>query len=400
MLFHEYAITPHVFSEKYCGDDISIQKDLISFLKGLRKSGMIGNINKEQWQVEVKKYLADLPLSVRDKLSQLLQELSKHNRIVMHESIYRKDLSDNEIEWVEIMVDENQIEPYSAIISTGQVPKLEQYNITLDKLLDDPIWDNIKYSFVKNQTKSNLKKYLSIFLMYARKLIISDPYFTYNNKNNEDEESLMLYAELYAKRRGSRLNNRKIIIHTSYNTKDIFTDINSDAYKIKWISIFKKIHEIYGHMVTLYVWEDENKPKIVHDRYMITDQGGIHSGRGFTLNDNAESTFSLLENDDKRKCLNKFESNYSVRFTLKFSLNKDCDIPDSVDYIGTVNYLLHDNEKGKSGFILSHSGEKLYFQMPSTFHLCSLIKVGVIVEFEIFENQKGRTAKVMKIVSE
>jgi len=90
MLFHEYAITPHVFSEKYCGNDISIQKDLIYFLKGLRKSGMIGNINKEQWQVEVKKYLAGLPLSVRDKLSQLLQELSKQNRIVLHESIYRK----------------------------------------------------------------------------------------------------------------------------------------------------------------------------------------------------------------------------------------------------------------------------------------------------------------------
>ena len=395
MLFYEYAITPHVFSQEYCGDDVAIQIHLITFFKGLRKNGMIGNLNKEQWQYEVKKHLSTLPFSLKDKLSQLIQELSKHNRIVLHESIHDENLQSDEKNWLKFIDEENRVEPYSAVVYTGNVEKQSDKDMTLENLLDNPIWDDKRYSSITNQTKENLEKHLSGFLRYARKLIISDPYFTYNRS---DEESLLMYAELYARRRGSRIKNRKIIIHTSYNDRDKYVDITGEAYKVQWVRLFKKIYEEYGHHVILNVWKDKNNPKLLHDRYMITDQGGIHSGRGFSIID-SESTLGVLDNYDVRICLNKFESNVPKSFDLVFSLDKETPIPDCLDNYGVINYLLHDNEKGKSGFIMSNSGEKLYFQMPSTFYLCSLIKVGAKVEFEIFENNKGRTAKVLKIIT-
>jgi hypothetical protein len=231
--------------------------------------------------------------------------------------------------------------------------------------------------------------------MYAKKLTISDPYFTYNRN---DDETLLLFADLFAQRRGKRLQNRQIIIHTSYNEKDKFVDINSLKYKIQWVRIFQKIYENYGHKVTLNVWKDENYPKLVHDRYLITDQGAIHSGRGFTIID-AESTWSLLENDDMRKCLNKFVANYAKSFSLVFSLDKDCEIDEIVDMQGKVIKILHDNERGKNGFVRGESGESYYFVMPSSFYLCESIKEGSLVEFEAFETDRGKNAKILKMVT-
>jgi hypothetical protein len=232
--------------------------------------------------------------------------------------------------------------------------------------------------------------------MYARKLTISDPYFTYHRN---DEEALLLYAELFARRRGDRLKNRQLIIHTSYNTKDKYVDIDSEIYKTKWVRLFRTIHERYGHRVTLNVWKDMNYPKIVHDRYMITDQGGIQSGRGFSIVD-AESTWNLLENDDMRKCLNKFVSNFTQSFSLVFSLDKDSEIDERQDTRGKVTKILFDNDRGKNGFIRGESGESYYFSMPTSFYLCESIKEGSLVEFDAFETDRGMNAKVLKIIVE
>ncbi len=394
MLFHEYALTPQIFSKEYCEDRL-FQKDLANFLKGLRKNSMLGNLNKEQWQREVKNELSLLPLSLRDRLMMLLQELSKYNRIVPHDSLTKDKNLEGEEEWLELMKEENDIEPYSAIITTENAKQIHTHHFTLEQLLEHPSWDNRKYSFIINQTKENLEKHTKKFLLYARKLTISDPYFTYN-KN--DDEVLMLYASLFAKRRGKRLKNRQIIIHTSYNEKDRYVDVNSLEYKRKWVKVFRRIYEYFGHKTTLNVWKDENRPKLVHDRYMITDQGGIYSGKGFSI-DGAEFTLGLLENDDMRKCLNKFEANYAISFSLVFSLDKDCEIDETQDTQGKVVKLLNDNERGKNGFVRGESGESYYFYMSTSFYLCEQIKEGVLVEFDSYETEKGKNAKILKVIT-
>lgn len=396
MLFYEYALTPHIFSKEYCGDDVGLQKDLIAFLKGLRENSMVANINKEQWQHEVKKYLASLPLPLKDKLSQILQELKRHNRIVVHESIYNEHLSNEEKDWLELIIREDEIAPYASILFTGKTEKQNPKNQIIEELLDSSEWEGRACNYVIRQTKENLIKYLTHFLMYARKLIIIDPYFTYNRT---DKEALMLYADLFAKRRGKRLQNKKIIIHTSYNTKDKFVDIDSEEYKASWVNTFRKIYNEYGHIVTLKVWKDNNRIKILHDRHMITDQSGIHSGRGFNIID-SESTWSLLGYEARRSSLNMFEDNYPSNLELIFELDKEYDIPEYNENHGVVKKLIQDNDRGKAGFIASPEGKDLYFQMPTTFYLCSKIEVGTKVEFVIGKNDRGEIAKVIKVITD
>lgn len=318
MFFNEYALTPHVFEKSYCESDVAIQKDLIYFLRGLKRNGLLANINKDLWQQEVLKHLRMLSPKVKDKLSHLLQELKKSNRLVLHESIIEDSL-DGEHSWLDLMLREDEIKPYAALVQTGNIQNDNQNITTLENLLERDEWCNNVDDYIFIQTKENLALYLSDFLMYARKLTISDPYFTYNRL---DEEALYIFAELFAKHRDIRMKNRKLIIHTSYNEKDYNVDITSDKYKVKWIKVFQDIYKKYGHYVTLNVWKDTNRIKSMHDRFMVTDQGGLHSGRGFGIMP-AESIWTLLTENTMRSCLNIYEENVNSGIKFMFSVTKD-----------------------------------------------------------------------------
>ena len=318
MFFDEYALTPHVFEKTYCESNLLVQKDLIYFLRGLKRNGLLANINKELWQREVFKYIQKLSPMLRDKLSSLLKELKKSNKLVLHESLTKESL-ESENAWLSLMLKEDEIKPYAALIQTGNIQSNSDKVTTLEMLLDSDEWHNNQDSCMVMQTKENLALYLRDFLLYARKLTISDPYFTYNKL---DEEALYIFAELFAKRRGLRMKNRKLIIHTSYNEKDYNVDIRSDSYKEKWIRVFQNIYEKYGHYVILNVWKDDNRIKSMHDRFMITDQGGLHSGRGFGIMP-AESIWTLMTANTIRSCLNIYEKNFNPRIKLMFSVTKD-----------------------------------------------------------------------------
>jgi len=318
MFFAEYSLTPHVFEKSYHERNTSVQRDLIYFLRGLKKSGLLGNINNEIWQQEVIKYLKTLPPMARDKLSYLLQELKKSNRLVTHEDSTKESLSD-EYTWLKLMLEEDAIKPYSALVYTGNIKKPNEKTTILSDLIDSDEWNKSTGDYMFTHTRDNLKLHLRDFLMYAKKLTISDSYFTYNYN---DVEALYIYADLFAKRRSLRMKNRKIIIHTSYNERDYNVDIKSDSYKIKWSQVFKNIYNEYGHIVTLHVWKDTNRVKKMHDRFMITDQGGLHSGRGFGIMP-AKSIWTLLNSNVMRSCLNIHEENFDHNMKRMFSITKD-----------------------------------------------------------------------------
>ena len=72
-------------------------------------------------------------------------------------------------------------------------------------------------------------------------------------------------------------------------------------------------------------------------------------------------------------------------------------IPKEKIYIGVVKKILHDNQKGKDGFIVSE-GEDFYFTLPSHVKWAGSVQKGIQVEFEIFDLPDGRQkARILKI---
>ena len=316
MFLHEYAITPEVFSKEYCERDDITCKELIYFLRDIRKNGMLANINKNGWLKTVMKYREQLSPTNKDKLSKLFNYLQDNHRIVEHATILDENIS-SEIDWLKIAVKEDEIKPYLAMLFTGEFKEEHPKIFTINNLFEQDIICSLKTGFEFYHTKENIKKYITDFLLYAKKLTIIDPYFCYNRR---DKESLLLYAELFGKRRGERYKNKRIIIHTFYNTRDRFTDPDSDEFKDKWIATCKLIEEKYTHKVTINFWDDNS----MHDRFMITNQGGISSGRGFTLNDKLESYWALMDDSDLLvKKLNYFNQNANSNIKLVYSLSHE-----------------------------------------------------------------------------
>jgi len=394
MFLHEYAITPEVFSKEYCERDEFTCKELIYFLKDIRKNGMLANINKNGWLQAVMKYREQLSPSNKDKLSKLFNYLQDNHRIVEHATIIQENIS-SEIDWLQIAIKEDEIKPYLAILFTGKFDKPHKKVASVSEFVEDDVWESLKIGFEFFHSKENIRKYTTDFLLYAKKLTIIDPYFCYNR---EDEESLLLYAELFGKRRGERYKNRRIIIHTFYNKKDKFTDPDSDEFKDRWIAVCKKIEELYTHRVTINFWDDRS----MHDRFMITNQGGISSGRGFTINTKLESYWSLIDDNELLvKKLNYFNQNANSNIKLIFSLSNESSFSSNYQPLiqGKVKKIIHDNERGKAGYI-AYNGTDIYFQIPATNYMTKDIEVGVVIEFEKKETQKGYSAFIKKVYKE
>ena len=392
MFFQEFAITPEVFSKEYAEKDPLISKDILFFLRQLRTNGLIANINKNEWIKQVAKYRNELSPTFRDKLSKIFEYLQDHHRIVEHETIIKDGVS-SELDWLKMAIKEDELKPYLAILFTGSFEKPNNKVFNIEEFIEDDVLDEFQTGLEFSHTEANIQKYLTDFLIYAKKLTIIDPYFTYNYK---DEESLLLYAELFGKRRGNRLHNKQLVVHTYYNQRDKFVNPNSNEYKDKWIKVAKEIHQKYHHRVTINVWDDKG----MHDRFMITNQGGISSGRGFGLNDKMSSFWSLMDSDTQRKQLNYFNQNANPNIKLAFSLTHESEF--SQDYkepnIGKVKKIVHDNERGKVGYIEIENGEDYYFTMPKQVKIVDEVVVGAKVEFEIRENYRGEVAFIKKIV--
>jgi hypothetical protein len=387
MFFHEYAITPHVFAGNYCEMNVAVQKDLLYFLKSLRHNGLIADLNKEQWQKEIFRRFRELSPSLRDRLSHLLQQLKKHNRIVAHETIVAPKLIE-ERDWLEIAIREDSIEPYEALLYTGSFEATHEKAMTVEELMAREEDEETEGGVLLRQDEEGLEAALKDFLLYARKLTIIDPFFTCNRR---DDRALRIIAKLYAKRRGERMRNRRIVLHVRF-TRDQRTDMSSPAYRDRWIALFEELHSDYGHEITLNAWYDSTPLKTIHDRFMITDQGGLHSGRGFGIFQ-GESTWSLMSYDAMRKALNTFSPNYNYDLKLAFSIDRHTPLSNLAGrrINGRVKRLLHDNERGKAGFISTELGDH-YFAIPADSEIASRIDIDSRVTLVSSESDRGLQA--------
>lgn len=404
MLFHEYAVTPQVFNEEYIEKDITAQIYLKIFLTNLRTNGLLANMNNNEWLKKVNEYRKGLSPKLRDELSKIFEELSKRNRIVEHKTLIEPILEE-EIDWLKLALKEDGIKPYLALLFTGKFQVENEKTMTLEKFMVED-FSNDDNTPLLQQTLENMEKYLTDFLSYAKRLIIIDPYFTYNK---EDEKALLLFAKLYARRRGVRIKKRKIIINIFYNTRDRFVDPSSQEYRQKWVTLFQNIYNKFDHIVRLNIWDDRN----MHDRYMITDQGGISNSNGFSAYDYRKPHWSLLKNDELREQLNYFlpNANPSIKGKLVYSFTKDSGIKDNktsesnkkpinrpVTGLKGLITNIADVQRGKEGFIKTDS-DKYPFTISRLNKLSKELTEGIKVEFMLKTTEKGEIADIVKIIN-
>jgi len=300
-MLYDYACTPQVFSDEALDANSAHFTLLAMFLRGVLENGMIADLNNGDWKKNVIQNINQLPSKYKDKIAHLYQSLKDKNLIVGHK---KSDLKpSNEEEWLKLVELSNEKVPFYEIISLLET----EYSHSLEDVLDSEKWIQRSRTHYVVQNEENLRIELKPILSYAKKVTLIDPYFS--TLRPKYRTTLGVIAELLRDQRG---NNQKgtIEIHIRYKAGE--TDDN--RFLNSWKRSSQEIFQKHGHICKLFQWD---KADTWHDRYIITDQCGVHVGAGLDDRDEGKSTWSKLDYNTLSDIVKDFRENSSP-YTLKF----------------------------------------------------------------------------------
>lgn len=123
-------------------------------------------------------------------------------------------------------------------------------------------------------------------LPQTKRVWLFDPYFFIDKPKNKKVLNLIL--ENLSKK------EIKLEIHCSNESYGQTQSISNETLK-EWQKILNNLFIKYSNVtISIYYWA---KNKNFHDRFLITSHIGISSGRGFDIQSQADSTFSILPYD-------------------------------------------------------------------------------------------------------
>lgn len=288
----DFAIVPHVFDKSYLESNPEQLYALSALLRDISQRGMITGLNNKDWNKEVLERTNFLPKNSSEKIISILNNLKSRNRIVGHPKQENVRYA-TELDWIGLAKSLDEKATFSTIVSTQPCEKCEQPNEAHEKI---SVLDAGTQVIIQN--RENMKIQLAPLLRYARKVTLIDPYFNVAQRRFKD--TLELIAECLSQRRGERLKESQIIVNARYvdeNSAKYFNDRTDTAeYEQRWHEIFNNILQRYGHKCKLQVWDDN---RLMHDRYIITDQCGVSVGLGLDMDnsDSRESSWGMLRND-------------------------------------------------------------------------------------------------------
>ncbi len=291
-IFKEVTFTPHAFDKEYVFANRKRFGKLIRILESLIDSGIIIGASNS-WKEDVNHFLSQYDDADKDELENLLEMLSKRNRLSFSPS--HKELRD-ERSWIDAIEKLNKQRSFDFAAGT-----ISSQSISVLEDIDRKAYMN-SGATIQKQTINNIKKILNPVLAYAEIIKIFDPYF----KIQEDRFFNVL--ELMCEKLGNGYEEDEgyiIDIHTSVksmlNKKKEFDWETASG----WVHKIKSLEKRYNHKITIKIWEDTDKNKW-HDRWLITDQCGVSMGKGSDTGNWTDATWGLLDWEDLPKIEDKF----------------------------------------------------------------------------------------------
>lgn len=301
-MLKEICIMPEVFDNDHM--DASNWKDVKQLLELIQHSGYILGLNNKDWINTTLTNISKLEPKLKDRFFNIFDTLKDRKRIVGHPKSSINPVNEND--WLLIAEELNTIREFYAILATETSGK----NILNMEQLEDM---NISEKFGLTgsmhylKTEDELEKIFLPLLSYAKKVTIIDPYFNISSKRYQD--TIKYIAKAFMERRGNK-GNGSIIIHCS---SKILDNVNFGSWQNSIKSIFKE----FGHIITINVWDRRTDSIKLHERYILTDQGGIVSGAGTDKDDYQQSEWTIKDYNGRIEILNQYIEGADV-YDLKY----------------------------------------------------------------------------------
>ncbi len=296
-MLYEFAITPEVFDPGVIAKHPHLESSLGVILREICRNGLLANLNRGKWlQLVNGTFLPKLSFELQSEVREYLEYLDNRKRLVPCPLGIANDPVGPE-DWF-----------YAANEINGQVPL---HGIIVGKKLFDehcnpalPLIDAsfpTRYDAWKDRatTKSvqtnwqTYKENLEPVLRYASKVTLIDPYLRCEGKFLN---IIQLCCDLLGQRRNRLERGGYIDIHTK----------NQDYSRADWEAELGRLDDSHRYEFTVSVWKEKEKGERFHDRYIITNQCGIGIAHGLDMVAGNETTWSLLEEQDRQNELQKF----------------------------------------------------------------------------------------------
>ena len=196
--------------------------------------------------------------------------------------------------------------------------------IKQENLLTETIDRDSRGIPIEEQNEEIVKQFLQPIIPYSKIIKIYDPYFSFyrrdGNNPNKNEKFLEIIINLL-NIISCNLSKPRIEIYTCScnNTQNDFFR-NRIRYNLNlWKRSFAGIYNEHNIEIVAYIFE-----KKFHDRYLITNFCGLHIGRGADINENSDSTWTLLRDDKIEDKVRQFDihgNNPNNRLLYKITKN-------------------------------------------------------------------------------
>ena len=290
-LFSEYAVTPDVFDESCYGSSDLCDVHIRQLQKVFLSEGIVRDLRDGEWQrcfstsmvpwhPEVKNILKNL--TIKGRLASSVPELPH--------------IPQNNREWCKEALDSHKTLSLNGIIvsnNTKSAYRKESLVESVEKLSSSTkcTWWPPKNSIRLKRNINDYKNSLKLILRHARSIMFIDPHIDPSKEHYRD--FIQLIKEI-----GNRPSkppplieiHRKILRGSGRNGPLWDEEDMKTAFCNKFGSALSQLNL----KVNVFAWDD------FHDRYLISNLGGISMPNGFdTSKSNSRTTWSRLDQSDR-----------------------------------------------------------------------------------------------------
>jgi len=361
---------------------------LLVALRNLSTSGIFINAFSN-WFEEFYKYINEYDQDKQDELRSMMNFLESRGRIVSAQT--NKSNQNDEESWIAEASRLNKTREFDLLVASKNSAHTIQIN-SMDS--DFLIYEG---ATVRPQSEEFMRSVLAPILGYAESVKVIDPYF------NPTIPRFANALDIICQTLGNHHSVKESAVIDIYTSVKVLLEkngmVNWDRI-ISWPELIDNFEKKHHHTIALHIWEDKINDQW-HDRWIVTNQCGITLGSGSDIKKWTDATWGLLDWNliptiERKFLTSRNEFNHIAVIDSK-GIQKDKPLnqySDSVT-VGKIKRILHDNEKGKVGF-LSYKDEDYYFSLPAHYENIEHIKVGCDVAFL---PQSGTDRKRAKILS-
>ena len=310
-LFSEYAVTPDVFNESCYDSPALCDAYFRQLLEVLLSEGLIRNLRNGEWQAFFSTHAR--PWHYRTK--HILKNLADAGRLVPSDPALSHILQTDR-EWCNEALASHDSTPLDGIIVSDAIERTYRKNQlveSVNRLSQSTCawWEPTNSSLRLKRTICQYKKALKLILRHAKSIMFIDPYIYPAQSNYAD------FVQLIKAARNRPPRSPPPIVEIHSKIRNISGKNREETRQIMENTFRNEFGPVLSQSnlkAEVFIWDD------FHDRYLISNLGGILVPYGFdTSTSSTLTTWSRLgrsDRDDVQREFARGSSKHKLQFNF------------------------------------------------------------------------------------